>query len=303
MSVLVVGSVALDSIENMYGKKDDILGGSASFASYASSFFSTTNIVGIVGDDFPQKYLDLFASKNIDVEGLHRAEGKTFRWGGKYRHDMVHRDTLFTELGVFDKFNPVLPESYKNSEYVLLANIQPELQLQVLNQMSQPDLVATDTMNLWINTVLEELHEVIRRSDMLFLNDEEARQLTGKVNLTEAAEALMDMGPKTVIIKRGEHGASLHTDNDYFFVPSYPVARVFDTTGAGDTFAGAMLGYLATCKNIDKNALRLSMVLGTVLASFTVEDFSLDALAKIEEHSIKERVEAIRKSVLFDEYM
>jgi len=289
MSVLVVGSAALDSVKTPYGEVTDALGGSAFFFSAAASFFTEVRIVGVVGQDFPMEKIDFLKSKNVDFKGLEVAEGKTFRWSGVYHENMNERDTLSTELNVFETFSPKLPVEYKQTPYVFLANIHPELQLDVLSQIENPKLVMLDTMNLWINISLEPLKEVLKKIDLVILNDEEARMLTGEHNLVKAAKAVTRMGPSRVIIKKGEHGAFYISDDEFFTLPAFPTENVFDPTGAGDTFAAGTIGYLASKDDVSSETIRKALVYGTVTASFTVEKFSVDRLKDLTLEDIQER--------------
>jgi sugar/nucleoside kinase (ribokinase family) len=294
-SIVIVGSVALDTIETPWGSAADCLGGSASYASLAASFFAPTRMVGIVGSDFPDSACRLFAEHGVDLEGLEIVEGKTFRWGGRYPADMNRRDTLFTHLNVFEDFHPKLPPSYRDSEIVLLANIHPSLQMEVLDQVGRPHYTALDTMNLWIHTALDSLRDVLKRVDLLFVNDEEARQLSGEEHLLKAVRVLQEMGPRHVVVKKGEHGALLFTDEDVFATCAVLLERVFDPTGAGDAFAGAFLGHLARDGRIDASTLRQAMVYATVTASFATEHFGADRLVEATDEAIERRVSALHR--------
>lgn len=290
MTVLVVGSVAYDSVETPFGKADDILGGSATFFSVAASRFARPRVVAVVGEDFRSSDERTLASHGVDLRGLFREPGQTFRWGGRYEADGINRTTLFTHLNVFEHFRPTIPEAFRDSEYVFLANIAPRLQMEVLDQVDTPKCVALDTMDLWISTQSEALAAVIRRVDILFVNDSEARALTGEHTMRKAAAALRAMGPDTVVIKRGEHGATLFSGDDVFLAPALPLATVVDPTGAGDTFAGGFLGYVAGVGRTDAGTLRQAMAVGTVMASFCVESHSLDRLSAASREEIEERV-------------
>jgi sugar/nucleoside kinase (ribokinase family) len=307
MSLLVVGSIAFDSIETPNGTVDDALGGSASFFSVVASFFTSPRLVGVVGEDFPDEHRRLFASRKIDTAGLVTAKGQTFRWKGRYHLDMNTRDTLEVHLNVFGTFEPVLPENFRDSTYVFLANGSPSLQARVLGQVKQPRLVLADTMDLWIDTQRADLLNLLPRIDGLLLNDSEAKLLTGEDNLVRAGHAVRKLGPKFVVLKKGEHGAMLFHDERIFVVPAYPSANVVDPTGAGDSFAGGILGYLAaedaaangkTSREWD-GQLRKAMAYGTVVASFTVEDFGLDRLKKLERAEIDARLEQYRTMLSF----
>jgi sugar/nucleoside kinase (ribokinase family) len=299
MSLLVVGSIAFDSIETPTKTVDDVLGGSATFFSYAASFFTKPRLVGVVGEDFPNAHRTLFAERGVDLAGLTVQPGKTFRWKGRYHQDMNTRDTLEVHLNVFGTFNPVLPESFRDSSHVFLANGLPALQAKVLDQVRKPELVLADTMDLWIETQHDELVALLPRLDGLLLNDSEAKLLTGKDNLVLAGEAVRAMGPKFVIIKKGEHGAMLFSADGIFVVPAFPTADVIDPTGAGDSFAGGLLGYLESDKKPSPGRLRRAMAYGTVIASLTVEDFSLDRLKRTTREEIDARLEQYRKMLAF----
>ena len=299
MSLLVVGSIAFDSIETPARTVDDVLGGSATFFSYSASFFTSPRLVGVVGEDFPDAHRAMFAERGVDLAGLTVQPGKTFRWKGRYHQDMNTRDTLEVHLNVFGTFNPVLPESFRDSTHVFLANGSPVIQAKVLDQVKEPELVMADTMDLWINTQHDELVALLPRLDGLLLNDSEARLLTDKDNLVHAGEAVRKMGPKFVIIKKGEHGAMLFSADGIFVVPAYPTADVVDPTGAGDSFAGGVLGYLESDQKASPGRLRRAMAYGTVVASFAVEDFSLDRLKRTSRDEIDVRMEQYRRMLAF----
>ena len=290
--VLVVGSVALDSVATPFGKVRDVLGGSATYFSYAASFFTTVRLVATVGDDFPDEHLVLLKERGVDMTGLQMSRGRTFRWVGEYGYDLNEARTLDTQLNVFADFKPVLPSPLKKTPFLFLANIAPELQLDVLRQMERPHLVALDTMNFWIQGKREALLRVLAEVDALLINDGEARQLAQEPNLIKAARSILKFGPRTVVVKRGEYGALLSTENRLFFVPAYPLESVYDPTGAGDTFAGGFMGYLAAQERIDAAAMRRAVVYGSVMASFTVEDFSLKRLTRLTPAEISERYTA-----------
>jgi len=300
MSILVVGSVAFDSVETPFGKAEKVLGGSASFFSVAASFFVPVNLVGVVGSDFGEKERAAFAGRDIDLAGLEVADGLTFHWGGKYSFDLNSRDTLFTDLNVFQSFKPKIPAAYRQSKQVFLGNIDPELQRDVLDQVDTPDLVACDTMNFWISGRLEELKKTLARVDTLLINDAEARQLSGEWNLVKAARAIRGMGPKTLVLKKGEHGVIMFTEQGAFAAPAYPLEEVFDPTGAGDTFAGGFLGYLAGAPARDEATLRRAVVMGSTLASFCVEAFSLDRLLRLTRAEIDERFRLFKRLTHFE---
>ncbi len=302
-SVLVVGSIALDTVKTPVEEHADLLGGSASYASVSASFFSPVNLVGIVGDDFPKAHLDYFSSRKIDLEGLQVVPGKTFRWSGEYMWDLNTRETRSVELNVFEHFTPELPDAYRATPFVLLANIAPSLQSHVLDQMQRPSFVIADTMDLWINIALDDLKALIARVDMLILNDGEARQLTGETSLVKAGRKIQEMGPRFVALKKGEHGCLLFGENAQFFsCAAYPLEDIHDPTGAGDTFAGGLAGYLAsTCEGEVKfEDLRKAVVWGSVLASFNVEAFSLERLRSLTQSDIDERYRLFRLMAQFE---
>ncbi len=295
----MVGSVAYDSVETPHGKVEQALGGAASYAAVAASFFAPSRIVGVVGEDFDPAHLAFFRSRGIDLAGLQQVPGRTFHWAGRYEANLNVRTTLRTELNVFEAFDPVLPEAYRRSSYVLLANIHPSLQLKVLDQMAQPKFVGLDTMNLWISIARDELGEVMRRVHLLLVNDEEAMMLTGERDYLRAARALLELGPRVVIVKKGEHGALLLTEDLLFVLPAYPVADVRDPTGCGDCFAGGLLGYLASVDQCDGESLRRAMVYGTIVASYNVEDFSLDRLRTLTVADVESRFREFRQMTAF----
>jgi sugar/nucleoside kinase (ribokinase family) len=299
MSLLVVGSIAFDSIETPEGAVDDALGGSATYFSYAASFFTAPRLVGVVGDDFPAKDLDLLASRRIDTSGVVRQPGRTFRWKGRYHQDMNTRDTLELHLNVFGTFDPVIPERYRDSGYVFLANGSPVLQAKVLEQVRKPRLVMADTMDFWIETQRDELLKLLPRLDGLVLNDSEARLLTELDNLVLAGDAVRDLGPKFVIVKKGENGAMLFSQDGVFVLPAYATPRVVDPTGAGDSFAGGLLGYLDSDDSPPPGRLRRAMAYGTVVASLTVEDFGLERLKRTDRGEIDRRLEQYRAMLDF----
>ena len=299
MSLLVVGSIAFDSIETPHGKVDDALGGSASFFSYAASFFTTPRLVGVVGEDFPEANRKLLESRRIDTSGLVTQPGKTFRWKGRYHEDMNTRDTLEVHLNVFGTFNPVLPEAFRGSTHVFLANGSPVLQAKVLDQVRQPKLVMADTMDLWIETQRDDLLKLLPRLDGLLLNDSEARLLTDQDNMIKAGQEVRKLGPKFVMIKKGEHGAMLFSHDGIFVIPAYPTEEVIDPTGAGDSFAGGIMGYLDSDDSPPPGRLRRAMAYGTVLASLTVEGFGLDRLKQTRREEIDERLEWYRTMLAF----
>lgn len=297
MSILVVGSVALDSVRTPFKDVKDVLGGSASYFAYAASYFGEVHLVAAVGYDFPQKYVNLFDEKGIDITGLEKKDGKTFRWSGVYREDINQRETLSVDLGVFGDFYPELSDKHRKSDYVFLANIDPELQLHVLDQIENPKLVVCDTMDIWIENKKSELLEVFKRVDVVLLNDSEARQLGEGSNLEKAANKILKLGARYVVIKKGEHGVMFFSKDTCFALPAYPVKNVLDPTGAGDSFGGGFLGCISKVDSdgyLD-STIRNALVYGTIIASFTVEDFSLNRLITLKEHEIKKRIEEFRK--------
>lgn len=300
MSLLVVGTVAFDSIETPNGSVDQILGGSATFFSYAASFFTRPRLVAVVGEDFPDEHRRLFAGRQIDTAGLQTERGgKTFRWKGKYHQDMNTRDTLEVHLNVLATFNPQLPPHFRDSTHVFLANSSPQVQAKVLDQVARPRLVLADTMDLWISTERTALNALLPRLDGLLLNDSEAQLLTGHENLIRAGEAARRLGPKFVIIKKGEHGALLFSDDGVFMLPGYPTEHVIDPTGAGDSFAGGILGHLASDDSPPPGRLRRAMAYGSVVASLTVEDFGLNRLLRTDRAEIEARMDRYRTMLAF----
>jgi sugar/nucleoside kinase (ribokinase family) len=299
MSLLVVGSIALDDIEAPAGSVKSVLGGAASYFSVASSYFVRTQVVGVTGDDFPPEHLEFLVSRGVDLAGVTRAPGRTFRWGGRYHSSLNQRDTLFTELGVFERFDPVLPPEYLDSEWVFLANIHPALQRGVLEQTRAPRFSAMDTMNFWIEGSRAELEKTLSRVAGLVINDEEACQLTGSSNLVRAADAIRALGPTTVIVKRGEHGALLFDEDGVFAAPAFPLREVQDPTGAGDSFAGGFMGALAAGGSLSADAMRRAVIYGSVLASFCVERFSLDRFRTLTRDEIDDRFEQFRRLTRF----
>jgi pfkB family carbohydrate kinase len=300
MSILVVGSVAYDTVETPFGRAERVLGGSASFFSLAASFFSPVNLVAVVGADFGAEQMKAFQGRPIDLQGLERREGKTFHWQGRYSWDLNSRDTIRTDLNVFEFFEPRIPASYRSSDVVFLGNIDPVLQRDVLGQVDRPRLVACDTMNFWIQGKPAELKETLREVDVLLINDAEARELSGEWNLVKAARAIRALGPRILVIKKGEHGVLMFAPDGSFAVPAYPLEQVFDPTGAGDTFAGGFLGYLASAPEPGDAALRRAVVMGSALASFCVEAFSLDRLRTLTRPEIDERYRLFQQLTHFD---
>ena len=289
MSILVVGTVAFDSIETPRGFAERVLGGSASYFAVAASFFSPVKIVGVVGEDFPEDYLEIFSQRGVDLQGLKRAPGETFHWRGRYHEDLNVRDTVELRLNVLTGFSPTLPESYRDAEYVFLGNIDPGMQIEVLSQLRRMRLVACDTMDHWIQGSGEALRKLLQRIEMLIINDSEARLLSGEHNIVRAARSILKMGPKVVLIKRGEYGVLQFSDSSIFATPAYPLEEVFDPTGAGDSFAGGFLGHLARSGDHGQGGLRRAIVYGSVVASFTVEDFGLQRLTRLSVEEIEER--------------
>jgi cytidine kinase len=299
MSVLIVGSTALDSIKTPHGHHPRLLGGSASYAGVAASFFAPVKMVGVVGEDFPEPHLRLYRKHKIDLEGLQIVAGKTFHWSGEYETNMNNRRTLETELGVFETFTPHLPTTYQKSQFVLLANIAPSLQHHVLNQMRRPKFVVADTMDLWLNIALPDLLKLLKRVDGFVLNESEARQLTQEHNLIRAAKKIHKLGPKYVIVKKGEHGAILSAKGKLFVAPAFPLENVVDPTGAGDCFVGGMMGYLSTAKgSIDAN-LRRAILAGSVLASYCCEGFGLKSLTDVTKPRIARRLSELEMLTRF----
>jgi sugar/nucleoside kinase (ribokinase family) len=306
MSILVVGSVALDSVQTPFGRVKDALGGSATYFSTAASLYAPVRLVGVVGTDFPSEHIDFLRSRNVDLTGLETAEGQTFRWIGRYDYDLNVAHTLDTQLNVFADFRPHLPEDCRHTPFVFLANIDPELQLDVLNQMERPKLVALDTMNYWINYKKDALTAVLKRVDVVLVNEGEVRQFSGTSSLLKAARRILAMGPRAVVVKKGEYGAALYTDGDspaasYFFAPAYPLAQIKDPTGAGDTFAGGFLGYLAQTGKVTNATFRRAIIHGSVIASFTVEDFSMDRLRTLSWDEVASRYEEFKYFTFFEE--
>lgn len=301
--LLIVGTLAFDAIESPFGKTDKILGGAATFIGLAASqFVKNSSIVSVVGDDFPQEYLDLLSSKNIDLTGVEIVKGgKTFYWKGRYHNDLNSRDTLVTELNTLADFKPIVPNAYKDSDVVMLGNLHPNIQLSVINQMEQrPKLIVLDTMNFWMDNSWNELIEVIKHIDVITINDEEARQLTDEYSLVKAAAKIQQMGPKYVVIKKGEHGALLFHDGHIFFAPALPLEEVFDPTGAGDTFAGGFSGYLASTGNISFENMKNAVVHGSNLASFCVEKFGTERMIHLTAKEVEQRLEQFKELTQFN---
>jgi sugar/nucleoside kinase (ribokinase family) len=300
MTVLVVGSVALDSVETPFGKAENVIGGSATFFSAAASLLTPVQLVGIVGSDYPVEKLEPLAARGVDLAGLEHAEGESFRWRGRSRHDLNSAETLETRLGVFSHFLPKIPDQFRDAPYLFLGNIDPRLQLEVLRQVHRPQLVACDTMNFWIESRRGDLLDLLREVDLVTLNDGEARQLTEETNLVKAARWIMAHGPKHVIIKKGEHGAFMFNAKSVFFAPAYPLDSVFDPTGAGDAFAGGFFGYLARTDDLSEANMRRAVVCGCAMGSFAVERFSVDRFFEITEQDLFARIEEFRALVAFE---
>lgn len=301
--LVVVGTVAFDAIETPFGKTDKTLGGAATFIGLAASHFNIdTALVSIVGGDFPQEYLDLLVNKKIDISGIENVkEGKTFFWSGRYHNDMNSRDTLATDLNVLADFKPVVPQFYRDAEIVMLGNLHPLVQLSVLEQMEKaPRLVVLDTMNFWMNTALNDLHKVISKVDVITINDEEARQLTGEYSLMVAAKKIHSMGPKYVVIKKGEHGALLFNNDNVFYAPALPLEEVFDPTGAGDTFAGGFIGYLAGTGDTSFENMKNAVIYGSTLASFCVEKFGTERMLDLSKNEIHKRLIQFKQLTQFE---
>ena len=298
MSLAVVGSIALDTVETPWGRNEEGLGGAATYFSLAASNYTRVHLVGVVGDDFPPEHVKLLESKAIDLDGLERAPGKTFRWTGRYHKNVNQRDTLDTQLNVFESFHPKLPRSARDAKFLFLGNIHPSLQLEVLEQ-THARFVALDTMNLWIHTTRKELGEVLRRVDALIVNDSEVQDLTGETNTIRGARAIRGLGPRIVVVKKGEHGCLLFNGDDIFAVPAYPLEDVIDPTGAGDSFAGGFMGHIARQDRIDDAMLRQAVVHGSVVASFTCQAFGPNRLAEIGMSDITARYDAFRAATVF----
>jgi sugar/nucleoside kinase (ribokinase family) len=300
MSILVVGSIALDTVQTPFGKVEEALGGSAVYFGVSASHFTDVRLVGVVGEDFPEEHIALLKKHKVDIKGLKKVPGKTFRWAGSYSYDLNQANTLKTELNVFGSFRPEIPDSFKTSDYVFLANIDPELQLDVLKQVSRPRVVACDTMNFWIERKRNQLLELLKYVDILTINEAESRQLTGENNLVKATRKIFGWGPGAIVIKRGEYGALFFTKKQIFSAPAYPLEIIFDPTGAGDSFAGGFMGYLASCGKNDQCNLRRAMIFGSVMASFNVEDFSLRRLSALKKSDIKKRFTQFKNLTHFD---
>lgn len=302
MAVLVVGSVALDSVETPFGKADNALGGSGTFFAASASHLTSVQLVGVVGSDYPMDQLRALESRGVDLSGVEQVPGSSFRWAGRYPHDLNSPETLDTQLGVFASFDPKIPERFQNPEFLFLANIDPELQLNVLKQVTnRPKMIACDTMNFWISSKRDQLVELLGHVDLVTLNDGEARQLTGTNNLVTAAKTILSYGPKYVIIKKGEHGALLFSEGKVFFAPAYPLETLFDPTGAGDSFAGGFIGYLAKTGDLSEENLRRAVIYGSAMGSFAVEKFSITRLMEVDKSDIESRVAEFKKLVEFEQ--
>ena len=303
MSILVVGTVAFDAIETPFGKTDKIVGGAATYICLSSSFFAKNlNLVSVVGEDFPSDAIQMLKNKSVDIDGLQVKKGeKTFFWSGKYHNDMNTRDTLDTQLNVLENFDPIVPEKYQESEFLMLGNLMPSVQKQVLSQMKKrPKLVVLDTMNFWMDLFMDDLKEALKEVDVLTINDEEARQLSGEYSLVKAAKLILAMGPKYLIIKKGEHGALLFNKEEVFFAPALPLEEVFDPTGAGDSFAGGFIGYLAKTNDISFENMKRAVINGSAMASFCVEKFGTQKLTEITQEDVNARINEFVKLVKFD---
>lgn len=300
MSILCVGSVALDSVETPFGKAERVVGGSAVYFTAAATLFNPVQVVGVVGEDYPLAELDFLKGRGADLSGIEKVDGESFFWAGRYHFDLNSRDTLETRLGVFADFQPKIPEDFQTSKHVFLGNIDPSLQLDVLDQVSAPDVVACDTMNFWIEGARDRLLALLERVRILIVNDEEVRQLADEPNILKAARWVQERGPEVVVVKKGEHGAILFAEDWLFFVPGYPLEEVFDPTGAGDAFAGGFMGYLAASGSMDPHDLRLAMVHGSALGSFAVERFSVGRLSELTSEDVRRRVTEFRALTAFE---
>lgn len=301
MGIVVVGTVAFDTVETPFGKGENVLGGSATYFSTSASFFSDVSLVAVVGEDFPEEHVQFLQSREIDLAGLQRLPGKTFHWTGKYGYDLNEAQTLDTQLNVLMDFKPQLPPAYQETDVLFLANIDPELQLAVLDQVKNPRLVACDSMNFWISSKPSALKEVIKRVDIVIINEGEARMLTGEPNLIKAARQIIALGCKRLVVKRGEYGVLMFSNDSVFAAPAYPLEEVFDPTGAGDTFAGGFIGYLANTGDLSEEGIRQALVFGSVMASFNVEDFSLERMKRLEYREIEARYRSFRQLTTFRE--
>ena len=300
MGLLITGTVALDSVETPFGKKENILGGSAVHAGISASFFTDVSLCGVIGEDFPKEHIDFLTSRNIDISGIQKISGKTFRWSGLYEFDMNQAHTRETQLNVLVKFDPKLTDKQKKAEFVFLANLDPDIQLKVIEQLEKPAFIAADTMDFWINSKRQKLHEVVSKVDFILMNESEVRMFMETPNIPLAARRLLKMGAKGVIIKQGEHGALMFTDDSHFSAPSYPQEMFRDPTGAGDSFAGGFMGYLAKTGDVSSGNIRRAMIVGSAMASFNIEDFSLDRMRRLKMHEILERFDEFKKFSEFE---
>jgi len=301
MSIVAVGSIALDTIKTPFGKADDVVGGSLTYFAIAASYFTDVNLVAVVGKDFNEQHMQVFADRRIDVQGLEHARGKTFRWGGEYSYNLNSRETLFTDLNVFERFQPVLPQSYREADIVFLGNMHPSLQLSVLKQVNSKRIVGTDSMNLWIETTPAEFRDVLKGTDILKLDDAEVRQLSGEYNLRKAAAVIQKLGPRMLVATRGSHGSMLFNEDDIFAVTAYPLEDEVDPTGAGDSFAGGFFGYLAQKPAMDQVTLRRAIIFGSVMGSFCVEDFGTRRLERLSFDEILDRYRGIKQLTHFED--
>jgi len=301
VSLLVVGTVALDSVTTPFGTVDNALGGSATYFSTSASYFADVRLVAVIGDDFPHEHTQFLKSKNVDVRGLEVQKGETFRWKGEYGYDLNEAHTLATHLNVLATFKPTIVDDYKNSDIVFLANIDPEIQFDVLRQIEKPKLVACDTMNYWISSKLDALKRILENVDLLTINEAEIRQLSGEASLVKAAKKVQAMGPKSIVVKQGSYGALLFSGHSIFSAPAYPLESVFDPTGAGDTFAGGFMGYLASTMNFSEESMRKAVIFGSVMASLNVESFSLDRLRSLDYREIENRYREFKKLTHFED--
>ena len=301
MSLLVVGSVALDSVKTPFGEENDVLGGSATYFSVSASYFSGVNLVAVVGEDFPEEHINLLKSNPINIDGLEKKPGKTFRWKGSYNYDLNEAHTLDTQLNVFADFDPKIPENYKNSKYVFLANIDPDLQIKVLDQITNPKLIVCDTMNYWIEGKLDSLKRLLSKINILIINDSETRELGKDPNVVKAAQKILSWGPDSIIVKRGEYGSLMFSDSSIFSAPAYPLEFVFDPTGAGDSFAGGFMGYISKMDDFSEETKRKAIIFGSTMASFNVEKFSLKRLQSLTWKEIEKRFRFFKRITHFED--
>jgi sugar/nucleoside kinase (ribokinase family) len=301
MDILVVGSVAFDSVETPFGKADEVLGGSASYFSASASYFAGVRLVAVVGDDFPDEHIKSLSGRGVDLKGLRKVPGRTFRWKGRYEYDLNQAHTLDTELNVFSSFNPDIPETYRDTPYVFLANIDPELQIKVLEQVRSPRLVACDTMNFWIEGKPDALRRLLKRVELFVINESEAREFAGEASIVKAAREILKLGPKSLIVKRGEYGAIMFNGTSVFYAPAYPLEEVFDPTGAGDSFAGGLMGYIAKTGDLSERNIRRAIIYGSVMASYNVEAFSLKRLISLTGQDIEKRFAEFKDLTHFGE--